>query len=313
MPGGVAGVGTPARRGSGSVKTAILRVLRWSEGKAFPQQNHIANCWKHTTNINKENMISALGRWTIKKIKGLLYAMGFFFQVITEAALFIRRKQVAVKVLVMQIYFTGVKALSIISFIALALGVIIIIQGKTLLPQLGQGSLLYTILIIIITRELGPILTAFIVIARSGTAIAAEIGDMVVTHQIEAYLATGINPISYLIVPRFLGVTISLMLLTLYFNIVGLFASYLFTQIFSPMPFAEYFQKLMSTLQFSDIIISILKSFIFGVIISLVATHNALKVKTASTEIPQVVIRSVGQGFILCIVANVFVTLLYYI
>jgi phospholipid/cholesterol/gamma-HCH transport system permease protein len=258
-------------------------------------------------------MISSIGRWINLKAKDLLYAMGFFFQVLTETVLFFRRKQVALKVLVMQIYFTGVKAISIISFIALALGVIIIIQGRTLLPQFGQGSLLYTILIVIITRELGPILTAFIVIARSGTAIAAELGDMVVTHQIEAYIAVGINPISYLIVPRFLGVTISLILLTIYFNIVGLFASYFITQMFTPMQFTEYFRNLMNELKYNDIFISLLKSVIFGIIISLVATHNALKLKTASTEIPQVVIKAVGQGFILCIIANVFVTILYYI
>ncbi len=258
-------------------------------------------------------MISSIGRWLKWKIKDLLYAMGFFFQVLLETALFVRRKQVALKVLVMQIYFTGVKAISIISFIALALGVIIIIQGRSLLPQFGQGSLLYTILIVIITRELGPILTAFIVIARSGTAIAAELGDMVVTHQIEAYISIGINPISYLIVPRFLGVTISLALLTVYFNIVGLFASYFITQMVTPIQFMEYFNNIMNELKYNDILISLSKSLIFGVIISLVATHNALRLKTASTEIPQVVIRAVGQAFILCIIANVIVTLLYYI
>jgi phospholipid/cholesterol/gamma-HCH transport system permease protein len=258
-------------------------------------------------------MIGAIGRYIKRKLKDLLYAMGFFFQVLREAVLFVRRKQVALKVLVMQIYFTGVKAISIISFIALALGVIIIIQGRTLLPQFGQGSLLYTILIVIIMRELGPILTAFIVIARSGTAIAAELGDMVVTHQIEAYIATGINPISYLIVPRFLGVTISLVILTVYFNIVGLFASYFITQMFIQMQFLDYFRNLMNGLKYADILTSFIKSIIFGIIISIVATHNALRVRTASTEIPQVVIRAVGQGFILCIVANVIITLLYYI
>lgn len=258
-------------------------------------------------------MLGSIGRWLKLRIKDLLYAMGFFFQVLKEAVRFVRKRQVALKVLVMQIYFTGVKAISIISFIALALGVIIIIQGRSLLPQFGQGSLLYTILIVIITRELGPILTAFIVIARSGTAIAAELGDMVVTHQIEAYIAVGINPISYLIVPRFLGVTVSLVILTIYFNLVGLFASYFITQMFIPMQFGEYFRNLMIQLKYADIVISILKSFVFGVVISTVATFNALSVKTASTEIPQVVIKAVGQGFIICIVANVIITSLYYI
>jgi phospholipid/cholesterol/gamma-HCH transport system permease protein len=258
-------------------------------------------------------MVVRIGRWAIKKIKPLFYAMGFFFHVLKETLFFFRRKQVAFRVLVMQIYFTGVKALSIISFIALAMGAVIILQGITLLPQFGQGKLIYIILTTVITRELGPILTAFIVIARSGTAIATEIGHMVVTHQIEAYISVGINPISYLVVPRFLGVTISIIVLTLYFNIIGLFASFLITQLIKPMQFIDYFRNLMAALKFADVVTSLVKSIVFGIIISTVATYNAFKVKVASTEVPQVVIMAVGQGFILCIVANVVITLIYYI
>jgi phospholipid/cholesterol/gamma-HCH transport system permease protein len=258
-------------------------------------------------------MLKVLGHWFTLKIKNFFYAMGFFFQILKETFLFIKSKQVAFRVLVLQIYFTGVNALSIITFIALAMGVIIIIQGMTLLPQFGQGELIYVILTTIITRELGPILTAFIVIARSGTAIATELGHMVVTHQMEAYISVGISPVSYLIVPRFLGVTISLIVLTIYFNIVGLFASFFITQFVKHMQFMEYFQNLIAALTFGDIIVCLVKSFVFGVIISTVATYNAFKVKVASTEIPQVVIKAVGQGFVLCIIANVIITLLFYI
>jgi phospholipid/cholesterol/gamma-HCH transport system permease protein len=258
-------------------------------------------------------MLRSLGHWFNKKVKNFFYAMGFFYQILRETLFFVKRKQVAFKVLVFQIFFTGVNALSIITFIALAMGVVIILQGITILPQFGQGDLIYIILTTIITRELGPILTAFIVIARSGTAIATELGHMVVTHQMEAYISVGISPVSYLIVPRFLGVTISLIILTIYFNIIGLFASFFITQFIKPIQMMEYFRNLIATLKASDIVVSLVKSFVFGVIISTVATYNAFKVKVASTEIPQVVIKAVGQGFVLCIIANVIITLLYYI
>lgn len=258
-------------------------------------------------------MFKVLGHWFTSKVKNFFYAMGFFFHILKETFFFIKRKQVGFRVLVFQIYFTGVKALSIITFIALAMGVIIILQGITILPQFGQRSLIYVILTTIITRELGPILTAFIVIARSGTAIATELGHMVVTHQIEAYISVGISPVSYLIVPRFLGVTISLIVLTIYFNIVGLFASFFLIQFIKHMQFMEYFQNLIAVLKLSDIVVCLVKSLVFGVIISVVATYNAFKVKVASTEIPQVVIKAVGQGFVLCIIGNVIVTLLFYL
>ena len=80
-------------------------------------------------------MITALGRWLNNKLQDTFYALGFFFQVLKETVLFVKQKQVSIKVLIMQIYFTGVETLSIISLISLALGTVIIIQGLTILPS----------------------------------------------------------------------------------------------------------------------------------------------------------------------------------
>ncbi|MBN2736902.1 MAG: ABC transporter permease [Spirochaetales bacterium] len=258
-------------------------------------------------------MLRAIGHRFFKMLQQSLYALGFFFQVLRESLFFLRRQKVAFKVLTMQIYFTGVKALGIITLIALAIGAAILINGIAVLPQFGQGNLVYLILITVITRELGPVLTAFIVIARSATAIATELGDMVVTHQIEAYVSIGINPVSYLVVPRFLGVTISTILLTIYFNFIGLFAAFFLTQVIKPIPFFDYFYNLFNALKVVDVITMIMKSLVFGIIISITASYYALKVQVASTEIPVAVIKAVGQGFVLCIIADVIITLVYYI
>lgn len=258
-------------------------------------------------------MVAALGRWANRKARDFSYAMGFLFQVITETVLFMRRKQVAFRVLVLQILFTGVEALSIVSLVALSIGAVIIVEGGTILPQFGQTSLLYTILIVVITRELGPILTAFIIIARSGTAIATELGNMVVSHEIEAYMSVGINPISYLVVPRVLGVTISMMALTVYFNFFGLVGSFLVSQFAKPVPFGEYFRALLSAITPTDILSTLLKSFVFGVITSVVATFQGFKVSLSVTEIPRAAIKAVGQGFVLCFIANALITVISYV
>jgi phospholipid/cholesterol/gamma-HCH transport system permease protein len=258
-------------------------------------------------------MIVRLGSWFKTKVKNFLYASGFLLTLLRESVFFIKRRQVGFRVLVMQILFTAVEALGIISLISLSLGAVIIIQGITILPKFGQGNLIYTILIIVITRELGPILTAFIIIARSGTAIATELGNMVVSHQIEAYLSVGINPFSYLLVPRFLGAIFSMMLLTVYFNLFGLFGSYVVTQFVQPIQFLEYFRSLLSTMEVVDIISSLIKSIVFGIIIGFIATYQGFQVQVASTEIPQIAIKAVGQGFVLCILANALITMIYYI
>ncbi len=258
-------------------------------------------------------MIAKLGRSAILRVKTFLYALGFLLNIMKESLLFARRKQVGFKVLIMQILFTAVDAIGIISLISISLGAVIIIQGISILPKFGQGQLIYTILVIVITRELGPLLTAFIIIARSGTAIATELGNMVVTQEMEAYIAVGINPISYLAVPRFLGVTISMVLLTIYFNFFGLFGSFLVTQFINPIQFTDYFRNLMTSLQVADIVSSIIKSLVFGIIISFVAIYQGFNVQISITEIPQIVIKAVGQGVVLCILADAIITLIYYL
>jgi len=254
-------------------------------------------------------MISTLGDWGLKKLKNFFYAAGFMLKVLREVTNITGRNKIGFNVLVMQILFTGVNALGIIAIFSLALGAVIIVQGSSILQQLGQRDFLYPILISVITREGGPLLTALVVMSRSGVAIATELGNMVVKHEIEAYISVGIDPFNYLLVPRLLGVTISTMLLTIYFNLMGLGASFIFAQLLAPIPFSEYFRNLMINLSLNDLIISLVKSFFFGVIIALVSSYNGLSVQNATTEIPVITIKAVGQGFALIFLFNVILTL----
>ena len=257
-------------------------------------------------------ILERIGKRAFDAGRGFAYAMGFFAVILRESVLYLKKGQ-SRRVLTFQILFTAVEALPVIAILSLGLGAIIIVQGVSLLPQFGQGQLVYTILITVITRELGPILTAFIIAARSGTAIATELGNMVVSHEIEAYTANGINPISYLVVPRFLGVTVSLILLNVYFNIFGLLGSYFVTALITTVDFRDYFFNLLNALTVVDVLVSFLKSAVSGAIISTVATFYGFKVEQASTEVPVMAIKSVGRGFMLLIVANAFLTVMYYL
>ncbi|PKL09865.1 MAG: ABC transporter permease [Spirochaetae bacterium HGW-Spirochaetae-7] len=257
-------------------------------------------------------MITALGRSAKLKASSLLYGMGFFYNVLKETARFFRRSQVGYKVLIMQILFTGYEALAINAVMAIAIGAAINVIGSSLLPQFGQSQLMYTILIIVITRELGPLLTAFVITARSGTAIATELGTMVVNHEIEAYLSVGLNPISYLVVPRFIGVVVSMLVLTVYFNIFGLLGSFIVVQVIKPTPILEYLTSLLSALSVGDVVSGLVKALVFGIVVSVVSTYQGFSVNRASTEIPVAGIRAVGLSFILIIVADIIVTLMQY-
>src|SRR5512147_420750 len=106
-------------------------------------------------------MLSKIGRAAILGIDEFLYGMGFFARVLKESALLFRRRQVGRRVLVNQILFTGIEAMGITAAMALAIGAAINLIGSSLLAGFGQGKLMYTILIVVISRELGPLLTAF--------------------------------------------------------------------------------------------------------------------------------------------------------
>ncbi|MFA6508073.1 MAG: ABC transporter permease [Treponemataceae bacterium] len=259
------------------------------------------------------NFISQIGKRALDRLNTAIYALGFLGRVFTETLFFFRRKQVGYRVLVMQILFTGVEALGVSAVLAVSVGAIVNIVGLSLLPQFGQSRLVYVILIAVITRELGPLLTAFIIVARSGTAIATELGGMVVSHEIEAYISVGIDPISYLAVPRFLGVTFSCFLLNIYFNMFGLLGSYGVLRVIKPLPFIEYFQGLVSTIHGPDIAVGLIKSLVFGTLISIMATYQGFSVARSTTEVPQAGIRAVGQSFVAIVMADAVITTLSYL
>jgi phospholipid/cholesterol/gamma-HCH transport system permease protein len=241
-----------------------------------------------------------------------LYSLGFFTRLIRGSAYFLFHRNVSYKALVLQILFTFVEALGIASLLALGIGAAVIILGTRFLEGFSQGELIYPLLITIITRELGPLLSAFLVIARSATAIATEIAGMVVSHEVEAYVAVGLDPIEDIGVPRFLGVIVAMFLLNIYFSIFGLAGSFAVSQLFDPMPASVYFDKLLQILSIYDILISIIKSIVFGMIIAVESIYEGFAVERASTEIPIAGLRAVGAAFGWCIVADIALSFLYY-
>jgi phospholipid/cholesterol/gamma-HCH transport system permease protein len=245
-------------------------------------------------------------------LSSFLYTLGFFAKTLKGVGAMMFRGQASFKILVMQILYTFVEALGITAFLALGIGAAVNITGMPFLSRLSQERLIYPLLITIITRELGPLLAAFIIIARSATAIATEMAGMVISHEVEAYISVGIDPIEHLAVPRFLGVTISMFLLNIYFSIFGLGGSFLVAKIFYPLPAAVYFSSLLQSLTLPDLCISVVKSLSFGMIISLVAIIRGFSVERASTEIPVAGLRAVGTAFGWCIVVDILLSALYY-
>ena len=257
-------------------------------------------------------MVTALGHSLINKVKEFLYMIGYLGKLITASFLFAKRGKTARKILTMQLLFTYVEALPICCFLAAGIGSSVFMIGNSFLTALGQGKLKYDLMVLLIMRELGPILIAFIVTARSATAIATEISTMVVRHEIEAYISIGIDPISHIAAPRFLGVTFSLFFLNIYFSIFGLLFPAIIIQFVSTTSISDYIRNLFLSLDLKIILISILKSIVFGMIISGSATLYGFNAGRASTDIPLAGLNAVSKAFLYIIIADVFITVLSY-
>jgi len=220
--------------------------------------------------------------------------------------------RINLNVLFKQVLFTGVDALPLIAIVALAIGGISIIQSLTFLPRFGGESFIGTILLTVIVRELGPLLTGFIVIGRSGTAITTEIGNMVVSHEIEALESMGIDPIRYIVLPRIFGMTASLVSLNIYFDIFAIIGGYLVSKLVLVTSFIPFLQRLLESVVLSDLTVSLLKGFIFGILISLTSTYRGFSVKTSSTEVPQMTTKGVVNAITALFLADGIITFIYY-
>ncbi len=247
-----------------------------------------------------------------KQFGEFLYFCGFLKNIFSELFLLPQKKIIEFNVISRQVLFTGFEALKIINIIGLTIGAVIIIQGITLLENFGQTTIGYKILIMVITKELGPLLTAFIVLSRSGTSISTELGNMVVNHEVEALVSFGINPIGYLVVPRVIGVVAAIFSLTIYFNIAGLFGGYFVSAMIQPMPFTIFLNNLLQNLTIKDIIVSLTKSLVFGFVISIISCYHGLKVKYASTEVPVRTIKAVVSNLTWIFIFNLIITVISY-
>ena len=225
---------------------------------------------------------------------------------------FYKQRNISRIVLFRHILYTGYEALGIITLIAFAIGGIIVLEGNSILSGFGQSKIFYTILVSVVTRELSCILTAFIITARSGTAIATELGNMVVNHEIEALQSFGISPISYLIIPRVLGVLISLVILTIFFNAAAILGGWLISSFFYSINIFDFLYFIFSELTLKDIFSSISKSVCFGFAIAVISSYEGLNVTFASTEVPQRTIKAVVGSLTWVILLDIIITALFY-
>ncbi len=258
--------------------------------------------------------ICTLGRFVTKNIEYTLRVLLMVYLSMRAAILDQAQGfRTVVSVISAQIYFTGWQALPLVSVMALGTGSVLVLQSMANLSMLGGTQMIGNFLIVMVVREAGPLLVALVVIARSGTAVASEIGNMRANREIEALESMGINPLSFIVFPRVLGGVISVVCLAFYFNVLALIGGFFITRLLQDMPFLFYLDSLMSAFSKEDVIIFFAKNSFSGMIIFVVSCYQGLSVKKSPHEVPQVTTQAVVNSVIYVMVFNLTVTALFYL
>ncbi|MDY6851487.1 MAG: ABC transporter permease [Thermodesulfobacteriota bacterium] len=184
-------------------------------------------------------------------------------------------------------------------------------MGFTLLSSIGAQESLATFLIAILLRELGPLMTAIIIVLRSGSAIALEIGYMNVLGEIEGLEMQGIPTLHFLFVPRLLGVTISVVCLVIVFDLIAIAGGFFAAWILANLNVWTLLHDLAASINRNDFIIVLAKALCFGVIIPVVCMYNGFLAKAAITSIPPRVSRALVDCLLYCVFFSVIITAAY--
>lgn len=258
--------------------------------------------------------VESVGRWVRERL-GYYLDLSMLLYLVFKELVSERKKgfPLVFEITLRQVYFTGVQALKVITLVSLALGTIVIVESGTQMDLLGGVQFIITILVLVIIRELGPLFTAIIVIGRSGTAIATELGNMIVAHELEAIRVMGINPIYFIVAPRVIGVTMAVVCLSIYFNIVALLGGFIVSKLILTVTLPVFLRELVAWLTATDLVFGTLKSAIFGLLIALTCTYHGLKVRYSPIEVPQMATRGVVSAILFCFTFNALLTLLFYV
>ena len=211
-----------------------------------------------------------------------------------------------------QMVLTGFNALPIVSLIAFFVGMVLAFQGAYQLEKFGAGYFVAALVGVSMTRELGPLITAILVAGRSGSAFAAEIGTMKISEEIDALEAMGLNSVKYLVVPKYLAMLAMMPCLTVISDLAGLLGGAVFGMYQLDQTFSLYILATRDALVMRDISTGLVKSVVFGFIITQVGCYEGFAVEGGAEGVGKATTSSVVISIFLIIVADLAFTALFY-
>jgi phospholipid/cholesterol/gamma-HCH transport system permease protein len=211
-----------------------------------------------------------------------------------------------------QMNIIGVASFSIVVLISFFTGMVLALQSAYQMQKMSAEMYIASLVALSLTRELGPVLTGLIVAGRCGAAISAELGTMRVTEQVDAMETMSVNPVHYLVVPRFIAMMVMVPLLTIYADFFGILGGYIIGVGRLNISSAMYLQMTWDPLAVKDVVTGLIKSLSFAGIICLVSCFEGLNSEEGAEGVGKATTASVVRSFILIIIADCFFTALFY-
>lgn len=207
-----------------------------------------------------------------------------------------------------QIYNAGGRSLVIIMLCGLFVGMVLGLQGYDLLARFGSESALGVAAALGLIRELGPVLTALLFAGRAGTALASEIGLMGATDQLTAMEMMAVDPVRYVVAPRFAGGFIAMPLLTAIFDAVGIYGTQLIGVVMMRIPAGTFWSQTTNAVEMRDIREGLIKSLVFGVACSLVAVYEGYHAEHTAEGVGLATTRTVVTSAVLILFLDYILT-----
>jgi phospholipid/cholesterol/gamma-HCH transport system permease protein len=206
----------------------------------------------------------------------------------------------------------GVEALPIISLISFFVGLILALQGAYELRRLGALQLVAGAVAISMSRELGPLMTAIVVIGRSGSAFAAEIGTMKVNEEIDALETMALQPVHFLVAPKFLAMILMMPCLTTWSDFMGVLGGALFGTTNAGFTLGTYLQATLDNLHTRDIMTGLIKSVMFAVVITAVGCSEGFATGLGSEQVGRSTTSAVVNSIFMVIIVDLVFTAIFY-
>ena len=255
------------------------------------------------------NVVEKIGILTLKFVEGV----GYYFALLVESVVWIiagpfYKQPVRISSVFSQMMTIGIAACPIVFILSFSIGVMLAIQMIYNLKTFGAESQVVVGVALSVTREFAPLITGILIAGRTGSALAAKLGTMQVTQEIDALRVMGINPIRYLVSPALLAMLIMVPTLSFFSDIAGLLGGALYTSIEIGLSFSAYIDRTIAALVVGDVMQGLFKSFVFALIITLVGASNGFSVTGGAEGVGKATTRSVVLSISFIVIADMIFT-----